>query len=162
MDPETRKALQALMNLIRVGQVSSVNEVKGTVRVKFGDKDNLISPELSLFSSEYDIPPIGSQVLCLFLPNGLQQGFCLNGFYSDVNPPPVQDKNIYFKAFGDGTTLKYDRQVKELEIVAAGRVNINAAGNVNITGDLTVQGNINASGTIIDVGGNTNHHTHPA
>lgn len=151
MDSGLRKIL---MNIIRVGQVSSVNEAKGTVRVKFDDKDNLISPELPLLDAEYHIPAIGSQVLCLFLPNGLQQGFCLNGFYSDVNSPPVKNKNIYFKDFGDGTSIKYNKQTKVLDITAPG--------TVNITGNVTVQGNINASGTIIDAGGNTNHHTHPA
>jgi phage baseplate assembly protein V len=154
MDPETRKALQNLKNLIRVGQVSSVNEAKGTVRVKFDDKDSLISPELPMLDSEYNIPSIGDQVLCLFLPNGLQQGFCLNGFFSEVNPPPIQDKNIYFKDFGDGTSIKYNRQTRVLDIIAPG--------TLNVIGNLTVQGNISASGTILDAGGNTNHHSHPA
>jgi phage baseplate assembly protein gpV len=31
---------------------------------------------------------------------------------------------------------------------------------VALNGDLQVNGNINATGTIIDVGGNSNHHNH--
>jgi hypothetical protein len=33
-------------------------------------------------------------------------------------------------------------------------------GNMNVTGNLEVSGNIDAGGTIIDSGGNTNHHSH--
>lgn len=139
-------------NLIRVGIVSSINEINGTVRVIFDDKDNMVSDELPLLSFEYNIPEIKEQVVCIFLPNGLQQGFCLGGFYSLINLPPVQNKNIYYKKFDDGTWIEYNKETKAL--------NINATGSVNIIGDLTVQGNISASGTILDVGGNSNHHTH--
>lgn len=141
-----------IRNLIRVGIVSSVNETNGTVRVIFDDKDDMVSDELPLFNFEYNIPDITEQVVCIFLPNGLQQGFCLGGFNSLINPPPVQNKNIYYKKFSDDTWIEYNKETKEL--------NINAAGNVNITGNLTVKGNINATGTILDAGGNSNHHTH--
>ncbi len=67
------------------------NAKKGTVRVLFDDKDNLVSDELQLLDFEYDIPPIGEQVICFFLPNGIKQGFCLKGFYSDINKPPVKE-----------------------------------------------------------------------
>lgn len=143
-----------LSNMIRVGVVSSVNEKNGTVKVVFDDKDNLVSAELPLLSHEYSIPEIKQQVLCLFLANGLQQGFCLGSFYSLISMPPVQDKNIYYKKFDDGTWIQYDKVTKEL--------NINATGTVNIIGNLKVQGNINATGSIIDEGGNTNNHTHPS
>lgn len=129
-----------LNNIIRVGEVSSINETNGTVRVKFDDRDNLISAELPLLNAEYNIPDIGSQVLCLFLPNGLQEGFCLNGFYSDSNTPPVQGKNIYYKKFGDGTSIQYNRSTKELTI--------NSAGPIIINGNVQVNGNINATGTV--------------
>lgn len=33
-------------------------------------------------------------------------------------------------------------------------------GDFTLTGSLTVQGNINATGSVMDGGGNTNHHTH--
>jgi phage baseplate assembly protein V len=38
--------------------------------------------------------------------------------------------------------------------------NMRLEGNIEIIGNISVTGNIDASGTIIDGGGNTNHHTH--
>lgn len=141
-----------LKNLIRIGIVSSINEKNGTVRVVFDDKDNMVSDELPMLSCEYNMPKVKEQVLCLFLANGLQVGFCLGSFYSLVNMPPVQNKDIYYKRFDDGTWIQYNKETKEL--------NINAAGNVNITGNLNVNGNISATGLVMDEKGNSNHHTH--
>ena len=141
-----------LRNLFRTGIVSSVNEKNGTVRVIFDDKDNMVSDELPMLSFEYDMPKAKQQVLCLFLPNGIQQGFCLGAFYSQINPPPVQNKNIYRKMFDDGTYIEYNKETKLLTV--------KAPGNINIIGNLTVEGNINATGSIMDAGGNSNHHSH--
>lgn len=140
---EIEKILRRLMNIIRVGQVSSVNEIDGTVRVKFNDKDELISPELPLMDAEYNIPEIGDQVLCLFLPNGLQQGFCLNGFYSDVNKTPIQNRNIFFKKLDANTSIEYNKATKELTVNSSGTIKVN--GNVQVTGNINATGKVTAS-----------------
>ncbi|WP_297429324.1 phage baseplate assembly protein V [Clostridium sp.] len=132
-----------IRNLIRVGIVSSINETNGTVRVIFDDKDDMVSDELQLLNSEYNIPEVKEQVLCLFLPNGLQQGFCLGGFYSFINPPPIQNKNLYYKKFDDGTSIQYDKSTKQLTINSVNKVIIN--GNVQINGNLSASGTVSAS-----------------
>lgn len=132
-----------LRNLIRVGVVSSVNENNGTVRVVFDDKDNLVSDELPLLSLEYNIPQVKDQVLCLFLPNGLQQGFCLGKFYSDLNIPSIKNANIYYKEFDDGTSIKYDKTAKQLTISSPNTIIIN--GNVQVNGDINAVGKVTAS-----------------
>jgi phage baseplate assembly protein V len=38
--------------------------------------------------------------------------------------------------------------------------NLRLIGTLSVTGDIDVEGNIHATGTIIDEGGNTNHHQH--
>jgi len=129
-----------LQNLIRIGVVSSVNEENGTVRVLFEDKDNMVSAELPLLSYEYNIPNIKDQVLCLFLPNGIEAGFCIGSFYSLINPPPIKNKDIFYKKFGDGTWIQYNKLTKEL--------NISSIGDINIIGNVNVQGNIHATGSI--------------
>lgn len=149
---EIQKILAVLINMIRIGRVNSVNETNGTVRVLFDDKDNVVSYELPLLSFEYNMPKVKEQVLCIFLPNGIQQGFCLGPFFSSVNPPPVQDKDIYRKMFDANTWIEYNEETKEL--------NIQAPGGINILGSISVRGNINATGTIMDAGGNSNHHSH--
>lgn len=132
-----------IRNLIRIGIVSSINEEGGTVRVIYDDKDNMVSDELPLLNSEYNMPDIGAQVLCIFLPNGLQQGFCLGGFYSDLNAPPVQNKNIYLKQFDDGTSIQYDKTSKQLTVNSKNAVIIN--GNVQVNGNIVATGIVKGS-----------------
>jgi phage baseplate assembly protein V len=155
-----------LQNLIRVGRVSSINPEKATVRVLFEDKDNLVSYDLPVIvpqtmkNKDYYMPDIGEQVLCIFLPNGIQEGFCLGSFYSEKDKPAENNPNIRGVTFEDGSKITFNRKTKTLEVYAKGVVNIKAAGGVNITGDLHVDGNIDATGSIIDTTGNTSHHTH--
>ena len=123
-----------LNNLIRTGIVSSMNGAQATVRVTFGDKDDLVSADLPVLqqgNGSYWMPVKGDQVVCLFLANGLEQGFCLGSFYSNPQPPPSSDPT---------------QQV--------------IGKSVTVTGNITVSGNVSASGAIIDSGGNTNHHSH--
>jgi phage baseplate assembly protein gpV len=50
-------------------------------------------------------------------------------------------------------------------VVINGNVQLNGSlsvtGNMSSTGSLSTQGGITSAGTIIDINGNTNHHTHP-
>ncbi|MER2169040.1 MAG: hypothetical protein ABS938_00235 [Psychrobacillus psychrodurans] len=135
---------------IRVGEVDGVNEQEGTVRVTFPDRDDIVAEDLALFSSEQWFPQINESVVCLFLPNGSQQGFCLGPYFNDENPPPIPNKNKYVKKFIDGLTLEYDIQNKQLTISAENAITINSDitsnGDININGNLTVTGVI--SGTL--------------
>lgn len=83
-----KEALKLARNLIRSGRVNSVNKTEGTVRVLFEDRDNLISNDLPVLESAA-IPDPGDQVLCIFLGNGIEDGFCLGRFFSKENPPPT-------------------------------------------------------------------------
>lgn len=134
-DIELNRDVRKLKNMIRVGDVSSVNPETGRVKVRFADKDNFVSKELALLDSEYNLPNVGDQVLCVFLPNGIEEGFCLNGFYSKKNPPPVTDSNLYHKKLDDGLTITYDKATKQLTINAENPIQIN--GDVHVNGTLT-------------------------
>lgn len=133
-------------NIVRVGRVSSVNPAACTVRVAFDDKDNLVSFDLpvivpqTLKNKDYILPDVGEHVVCLFLPNGLAQGFCLGAIYSAEDVPPASDANKRVIQFEDGTRIEYDRTEHILTINAVGPVNIIAAGNVNVTGDVVADG----------------------
>ena len=141
-----------LRNLVRIGQVSSINESKFTIKVKFNDKDDMISDDIPYFSFEYNMPNIKDYVACIFLGNGLQSGFCLGKYYGEDNPPPVQDKDIFYKGFFGEAYLQYDKSTKTLTL---------SAQNIIIEGNLNVKGNIVATGSVTDTTGNTNHHSHP-
>ena len=130
MDINNEKTIQ---NLFRVGKVSSVNPDNDTVRVVFPDKNNMVTAELPVLNrgskvvKDYWLPDIGEQVLCLFLPNGNSQGFCVGSYFSDVDAPVVMDANIRRQDFGDGTYIEYNRSTHELTINCVGNVTIKGA-----------------------------------
>lgn len=80
------EALRLVRNLIRIGKVSSVKPSMGSVQVLFEDRDRIISSDIPVIESA-SVPSVGDTVLCLFLGNGLEDGFCLGRFYSRSNPP---------------------------------------------------------------------------
>ena len=88
----------------------------------------------------HNIPNVKDQVLCIFLPNGIERGFCLGNYYSEVNRPPVENKNIYYKKFDDGTSIQYDKVSKELTI--------NSVNLIVINGSVKVNGNISSTGIV--------------
>ena len=73
-----KEALKIARNLIREGVVSSRDIPGRTVKVFFPDRD-LVSGNLPL-QNGVTMPAIGDPVVCLFLGNGLERGFCLGGF----------------------------------------------------------------------------------
>lgn len=137
------EALKLARNLIRVGFVNSINARKGTVQVLFPDKDNKVSNDLPLLSFEYNMPKVEDQVVCLFLGNGLENGFCLGNFYSDINPPPQDDEQYFRKQFSDGTYIQYDKNRRQLKISAEKPLQI--VGDLMVQGDLTVSGEVKGS-----------------
>lgn len=78
---DSKKAMSLVRNLVRVGEVNSVNSIKRTVKVLFIDRDNIVSGYLPLLASA-PIPIVGQRVACIFLGNGIEDGFCLGGFGS--------------------------------------------------------------------------------
>jgi phage baseplate assembly protein gpV len=88
MSDEGKEALMLVRNLIRVGRVSKVDSTNGTVDVLFEDMDNLIASDLPVMES-CPFPEVHDQVLCVFIGVDLTDGYCLGGFYSKENPPPI-------------------------------------------------------------------------
>lgn len=131
-------------NIVRVGRVSSINTQNNTAKVVFDDKDDLVSDELSILNrgsladKDYWIPDIDEQVLCLFLPNpsghGLNAGFILGSFFSDVDQQQESSADVRAIKFADGSEVKHDRRTGNLTIKATGDITIIAAGNIKIKG----------------------------
>lgn len=159
--------------MIKVGKVVAVDEAKARVRVQLLDNDEMVTYWLQIAVPKaqndkfYWIPDVGELVLCAFLEHGLEQGFVIGAVYNEKDQTPVQDKEKFHIKFKDGSWIEYDRREHKLTAFIKGDINITASGNitlqapvVNIVGNLEVQGNIHATGSIIDEGGNTNHHSH--
>jgi len=137
---------EILKNMFRYGKISSVNPARVSARVKFDDKlsqtgQPSVSHDLpiivpgSLKNKHYNIPDISEDVVCLFLPNGIQRGFVLGSFYNVNNPPPVNSPDKEHVTFSDGTILEYDRSSHTLTVNVKGTVNVTAT-----SGDVMVNG----------------------
>lgn len=156
------KAEARLNNIIRVGVVSSINPGKCTATVAFQEFGNLVTYDLpivvkqSLSNKDYWLPDINEQVICVFLPIGIETGFILGSIYSSEDEPVIANPNKRSMIFSDGTSVEYDRSNHELTInVVSGKVNITAetahvTASTTITGDLIVEGNIGATGNVSD------------
>lgn len=131
-------------NLIRIGAVSSVDPVNGTVRVTFSTLDNQVTYELPVITrgsksnKDYWLPDVDEQVLCLFLPNvsgrGICEGFVLGTFYSSVDAPVESSVDVHAVKYGDGTVIRHDRSSGKLTINATGDIDIIAGGKITING----------------------------
>ncbi|MEH7122117.1 hypothetical protein V7127_02610 [Bacillus sp. JJ1773] len=129
-----------IFSLIKVGIVDGINEQEGTIRVTFPDDDDKVVDDIALMSFEQKFPSVTESVLCVFLPNGTQQGFCLGAYFNDENLPPIPNKNMYVKKIDEGLTITYDYTSKKLTISTQNEVAINS--NVSVNGNLTVSGTI--------------------
>src|SRR5699024_204217 len=124
-----------------VGIVSSIDPVAGTARVAFKDRSNLLSYDLPVLTKntvdnkDYWMPDINEQVLCVFLPIGLEAGFIIGGFYSKNVKPPASTEDERAVELKDGKRTSYDRESHRLRSDIPednGEVVINCAGAVTV------------------------------
>lgn len=155
-----------MMNIIRVGEVTETVPSKHMVRVAFPD-DGDVSHELPVIcpntkdNSDFHMPDVGEDVLCVFLPGGIEDGFVLGSFYAPEVARPTANQDERKVKFKDGTTVTYNRATHELDVVIEGthihadrqKVDITTPQQVNIT---TTNATIEASGSIsLHSGGST-------
>lgn len=160
---DSKEALKLVRNLVKVGQVSSIDPEKGTVKVLFLDKDDIVSDDIPMLHFEYHMPEVEDQVLCLFFGNGLERGVCLGRFYSDVSLPPANDKDLYKKQVDDDMHIQYHKKTKILKLkvenveieVNKGKVSIKA--QEVLIGDGAIEG-VPLGDTLKDW---LDNHTHP-
>ena len=125
-------------NILRIGKVSSTNPKTATVKVVFSDMDNMVSHDLPLLFPQglknkvYAMPDVGENVVCLFIEQGVGDGYCIGCFYTDTEIPPVTDQNKVHYAFEDGTWIEYDRCENKLKVNAIGDIEITVAKNIKI------------------------------
>lgn len=167
--------------------VSAVDYQTCRIRVRLDEQDGLETYWLAVpqrhtqgSQSRPLLPELDEQVAVLLDDEGVN-GVYLGGIYSSAEPPPVLDQDSHYVRFSDGTSVTYDRQAHQLLVDCVGTVTVNTAGATTIEaggpasitaptitlkgattvdGDLTVTGNVEAAGTVMDGGGNSNHHSH--
>lgn len=158
--------------MVRQGVVTMVNDAAATVRVKLPDSDNIVSKELPVLvqktqdNKAYDLPDVGEQVVCLFLTNGLEQGFVLGSPYSSVDRPPVSTRDKKHYLFSDGSWFEYDREQHKFTGVIKGDVDLvvdhdaaidvgnNLAATVGKTASIEAGTSVNITAPVISLEGN--------
>lgn len=101
----------------------------------------------------YDMPDIGDNVLCAFLPNGMEAGFILGSYYPEKKAP-CTDENVYQHKFKDGTYIEYDRNSHKLTASCVGDANISAEGTLNLRAEhINIIGNstVNIQGAQVNI-----------
>jgi phage baseplate assembly protein V len=136
-----------MAQMIRVGFVAGRQPERMRVKVEFRDTTTtpLVSDWLPVLTprahqdKEYDLPDDGDQVLCLFLPFGLEQGFVIGSMYGRESPP-VKSGDKWHKKFRDGASLEYDRAEHKLSVNIPGDIIIKADGLIKINaGHVSIQ-----------------------
>jgi phage baseplate assembly protein V len=132
-------ALEAKVHqMVRVCKVTRINPDAGTVRVSLPDAGNMESFDLPVLFKKtqddhyYTMPDIGEQVVCVFLPIGLEQGFVLGAVYSGPDPVPHPGPDITRVEFANGAYMEHDRATGGLDIFINGDIDITAAGHMTL------------------------------
>lgn len=168
---------EILNQIIKIGEVSTIDPARGTARVVFDDDDSIVSYDLQVVqrntyeNKDYAMPDIGEDVLCVFLPCGSEDGFILGSVYAGEITPPESDGNKRTVVFSDGTKISYDRKTHTLTAtiggtsITADQQNVNVvcsgtadiqAGTVNATADsatvtaptINLTGDVNITGNV--------------
>ena len=169
------EALGRLNDLIKVGEVSSIDPTTGTARVVFDDEDGTVSYDLPILqrntykTKDFHSVTVGEDVLCLFLPTGPEEGFILGSFYAGEITPPESTKDRRTTVFEDGTVIRYDMASHTATVIISGTqivanqtsVTVNCTNAVvNATSGVTlntpktdVTGALNVTGLITGKGG---------
>ena len=148
-------------DLFRIGEISAVYPERHRVRVKFADKDGLVSDELpvlvvgSLKNKAQCLPDEGELVLCAFLPSGEEAGFVLGSFYSEADLPLSNDRDEYVLKIPGGGCIAMHRKNHTITLVdyhgskmvwKNGNITLKSAANIylNPDGDVPVPAHISA------------------
>lgn len=144
-----------LSQVVRVGFVVGRDEAKMRVRVEVSDTTSgaLTTAFLQVLVPRakkdrvYDLPDVGDQVLCLFLPFGKEVGFVLGSMYG-ADSPPVASGDKWHRVFEDGTVLEYDRAAHVLLADVKGRAEINTTEDISATAGTTLTATAGTSITL--------------
>ena len=134
------------MDIIRQGEISSIDVKNGKARVKFPDRDNKVSDWLNILvpfsdshSDNYNLS-VNQSVLVLSLPDMPETGYILG---CPMRSSEIAEGEVK-RTYSDGNFISYSDGVLTLNV-----------DKVEITGDVTVNGTTITGGSI-----NLNTHKH--
>ncbi len=106
------------MTSLFYGKISAINYKAGTAGITLGDRENQVIQNVPFLSAFYEMPRPGDTVAVLFEELGGQigKGVILGKIFLKGNAPKESGPDIFYKQFSDGSSVKYDPSVGELEI----------------------------------------------
>lgn len=142
MLPQISETLREHAATLHFGIIQAIDEQAHMVRVYLEDLDMLTHwvhlPEASTQDDRsHNTIDEGAQVALLLDSRG-ETGVVLCCINSEVDPPPVTDKNKWHRRFKDGTVLEYDRAAHKLTVDAQAEVKITATGPITLESLQTV------------------------
>lgn len=129
---------EIVANLIRVGEVTSVEDGAARARVRFEDQEDVESYSLYVLATNagkkkrYVMPDVGDHVLCLFLPSGVETGFIIGGYYPEDVSRPADSGALDVIEYEDGTRLEYDAGAGALTVSGAKAITVSGAEELEI------------------------------
>lgn len=117
---------------IRIGNVSSIDYKHGMIKVVYPDLDNSVTDDLpfATFNCEYEMPPIGADVLVLHLSNGQAAGIALGTYWNTANTPPGSGAGYYRKDFvANAIGAAFMELAKNNLTIHAGEITLSAGGS---------------------------------
>lgn len=128
------KALEELVqNLIRVGEVTSIDPGAYKARVRFEDQEDTESYDLLILATNagkkkrYVMPDVGDNVLCIFLPSGVETGFIIGSYYPEDVARPASAEGLDVIEYEDGARIEYDLESGTLKASGMARVEVSDA-----------------------------------
>ncbi len=130
---------------MKIGLVIATDAKQCRVRVKFPDRDGIVSYWLPVMQKKtlkdkvYWMPDIQEHVVCLMDEHD-EFGVVIGAIYSDADIPPVNSQDKYHVVFDDGTAIEYDRSEHKLTATVQGDIEATATGTINVEagGDITI------------------------
>lgn len=132
-----------LANLIRVGEISALDETERKIRVSFGSITTAWLDWPATYGRNYRRwRPLrmGQQVIMASPSGELAQAKIVGFLYRDTIQPPSENPDLDVIEFDDGTVLQYDSASHKLTATVKGAAEITTDGDVTATvgGGLTV------------------------
>lgn len=158
--------LQEQQAVYKTGVVSAIDPKAVKARVRFDDLDGLETAMIPVGNrkthqdKDYWMPDVGEHVACLMDAN-LEDGVVVCAIYSDEDSPPTDDPDVRMVRFKDGAEVAYDRSTHTLTVRGVERVVVEASHEIEFRApSVRFTGDVHVAGTLMDEGGNSNHHTH--
>lgn len=96
-------------DIVRVGRVSSIDYVAGTISVYYEDKTASVTSHFATLSNEeYHMPKIGDMVVVIHLSNGTSQGIVLGTIWNEGNKPTKSGESLFYKTLTNQCSIFSD------------------------------------------------------